>query len=498
MRKFIGEQIKLGGVDISKIVLDSKSRDEIPQILRALQYIYCNDQLRSKVFALLEKHIKSNRFGRQGMDLWKILVMGVLRLNCDWDFDRLKEMVDKHITIREMLGDSNCIDLTQYPLQTIKDNVSLLTQELLMEINELVVNAGHNLVKKKDEELRAKCDSFVVETNVHYPTDINLLFDATRKSVELTSSLAQECKIRGWRQSDSLVNKLRIQQRYCEKIKRSTSQDPDKQAKKINAIKESHRKYVQQAKNLIERVIQTIEIPAIKSSLANLAFIMEIEGYVADAIHQIDLVERRVLKGERIPHGDKIFSIFEKETEWISKGKSGVPQELGIRVGIVEDNYGFILTHMIMEKSVDSVVAEEIISDAKKHFPELVSCSTDKGFWSKDIIEKLTKVLPTPAIAKKGKLSKADRERENSNEFKKARKKHQAVESAINALENHGLDVCPDHGINAFKRYCALGVLARNIQIFGVQLQRQEEAKKKHSQAVKAGIARKKVLLKIA
>jgi hypothetical protein len=31
--------------------------------------------------------------------------------------------------------------------------------------------------------LRAHSDSFVVETNVHYPTDINLLFDATRKTI---------------------------------------------------------------------------------------------------------------------------------------------------------------------------------------------------------------------------------------------------------------------------------------------------------------------------
>ena len=29
------------------------------------------------------------------------------------------------------------------------------------------------------------CDSFVVETDVHYPTDINLLLDALRKMITL-------------------------------------------------------------------------------------------------------------------------------------------------------------------------------------------------------------------------------------------------------------------------------------------------------------------------
>jgi hypothetical protein len=46
------------------------------------------------------------------------------------------------------------------------------------------------------------------------------------------------------------------------------------------------------------------------------------------------------------------------------------------------------------------------------------------------------------------------------------------VESAINALENHGLDRCLDHGIDGFKRYVSLAVLARNIQILGAKRRR--------------------------
>ncbi|MDM8538718.1 ISNCY family transposase, partial [Desulfobacterales bacterium HSG17] len=55
-----------------------------------------------------------------------------------------------------------------------------------------------------------------------------------------------------------------------------------------------------------------------------------------------------------------------------------------------------------------------------------------------------------------------------------ARRKHAAVESSIGALQNHGLDRCPDHGIKGFERYVALGVLARNIQILGHAVQQKE------------------------
>ncbi|MCU7887484.1 MAG: ISNCY family transposase, partial [Candidatus Thiodiazotropha sp. (ex Lucinoma aequizonata)] len=51
------------------------------------------------------------------------------------------------------------------------------------------------------------------------------------------------------------------------------------------------------------------------------------------------------------------------------------------------------------------------------------------------------------------------------------------VESAINALEHHGLDKCPDHGIDGFKRYIALTVVARNIQRLGAVLRQQEQEK---------------------
>ncbi len=49
------------------------------------------------------------------------------------------------------------------------------------------------------------------------------------------------------------------------------------------------------------------------------------------------------------------------------------------------------------------------------------------------------------------------------------------MESAINALEVHGLDKCLDHGLNGFKRYIAMAVVARNIQRLGAVLRQQEK-----------------------
>jgi hypothetical protein len=153
MRVVKNPQMQIGEVDISQIKFDPKSRDDIPKVLKGLQYIYCNSAIRDEIFNFLDKHIASKinkNNGRPGMDLWTIFVMGVLRLDLNCDYDRLHDLVNHHEIIRQMLGHPNFFDKHYYHMQTMKDNVSLLTPELLDEINQVIVKAGHVLLKKKE------------------------------------------------------------------------------------------------------------------------------------------------------------------------------------------------------------------------------------------------------------------------------------------------------------------------------------------------------------
>jgi|SRR5665647_2362831 len=165
MRVVQNPQMQLGELDLSQIKFNLKSRDDIPKILRGLQFLYMDMPLRKKIFALLEKRFaptvdKGN--GRPGMPLWSAFVCGTVRLDLNIDYDRLLELTNEHMTLRAVLGHGE-YDRSLYHFQTLKDNVSRLTPELLDEVNQLIVDAGHVLVKKKDgEALRGRCDSFVV------------------------------------------------------------------------------------------------------------------------------------------------------------------------------------------------------------------------------------------------------------------------------------------------------------------------------------------------
>lgn len=159
MRTVLHSQMNLGEEDIAKIRLDLKSRDDIPQLLAGLKFIYANPEVRKVVFEILKEVIPkrvgtgkngpaSKDKGRPGMEQWRILVLGTLRLGLNADFDRVQELANQHRTVRQMLGHGISDDQQEYQVQTLKDNLRLFTPEILDRINQEVVRAGHQLLKK--------------------------------------------------------------------------------------------------------------------------------------------------------------------------------------------------------------------------------------------------------------------------------------------------------------------------------------------------------------
>lgn len=311
---------------------------------------------------------------------------------------------------------------------------------------------------------------------MHYPTDTNLLFDALRKVVTLSAQASKEYGLPGWGKSAYNLRQVKRLFRRTQQVKPSTSPNEQKRAKRDKDRKKAYRTYLKQAEVLVQRGEETLAMLPKEAEGTPLAVAVEIERFLVHAHRQIDQIERRVLLGEKIPHDEKLFSLFEEHTEWISKGKAGVPVELGLNVCVLEDQYGFILHHLVMEGETDDAVAVPMVEQTQRRFPRLKRCSFDCGFYTPDNRSKLRSLLEVSVLPSKGAPSSEEAAFEASDKFVAARRQHSAVESAINALEVHGLDRCPDHGIDGFKRYVALAVVARNIQQVGALLQKKEAA----------------------
>ena len=313
-----------------------------------------------------------------------------------------------------------------------------------------------------------------------------------RKVITLTAEHCQTQGMSDFRQSAYNIRHLKRHMRTAQNKKRSKAASEEQKLKNAALIIEAHQQYIDLARQYLWGAKETaVKLAGLSgTTLLELAKQVEIDVFMRHAERQIDQIKRRVIDGETIPHAEKVFSIFQPHTEWISKGRAGVPVELGVKVCILEDQHQFILHHQVMENKTDDQVTVSMVVEAKARFAKLNVGSFDKGFHSPANQIALKAQLELAVLPSKGKPSKETRAKEQAPEFVKARRAHSAVESAINALEVHGLDRCPDHGIDGFKRYVALAVLARNIHRIGAILSERELARvrrqERHSERLRA------------
>ena len=54
MREMLPSQLQLGEIDIASIQFNPRSRDDIPQLLKGLQFLYADKVVRDKIFSVLE------------------------------------------------------------------------------------------------------------------------------------------------------------------------------------------------------------------------------------------------------------------------------------------------------------------------------------------------------------------------------------------------------------------------------------------------------------
>ena len=156
--------------------------------------------------------------------------------------------------------------------------------------------------------------------------------------------------------------------------------------------------------------------------------------------------------------------------------------ELGVPVAIIEDQYQFILRHRILWEGSDTHASVPVIEATRGSFPEPLACSFDRGFQSPQNQAAFGDRLELNAMPAKGRLSDGHREHEVQPEFALARQQHPAVESAINKLEQRGLDRVRTHGKAGFARTVALFILAANVLRAGLLIRARERARVKFLQ----------------
>ncbi len=475
MRKGTSKQIRFDCTPVEQVKLNLNCRDEIIPVLRGLQQIYSNPILQNKILNLVAEAVNRQTrkdCGRGGLDYWQILVLASVRLGCNLDYDKLQDLAEQHRALRHIMGIGDWEEVTNLSWRRIRDNICLLKPETIEQISHLVVEAGHELVPEAINLVRA--DSFVVETNIHYPTESTLILDGIRKVLELCADLATPFDLPGWRQQAHLQKQIKKIVRNIGRHARSKSPQQKGNVEKLYQV------LLKRAEEILGRadvLVQTLETEC-EMDLALLGKLAELRGFMERTRHVCGTAYRRVILKEVVPNNEKLFSIFEPHTQLYKRGKASTPMQFGRLALIYEDSAGFVVHyHILPRDSRDQDVAVEQTRILQERVGgKIEELSFDCGFHSPENQECLQSIIQHPCLPKKGSKQSAEQLDKASVRFRQARKRHAGVESAIGAMQSgNGLKRSRDRQLIGFERYVALGILGRNLHTLGKIVIQQED-----------------------
>lgn len=465
VRKSYERQSHFGATPVASLQLNLNCRDEIIPVLAALRHIYLDSNLRRKVTQLVAADLSDDTrrdTGRPGFDDWQVLVLGVLRMACNLDYDKLQDLAENHVAIRTMLCVEGWDQDVSFDYRRIRNAISELKPQTLEVINQTIVRHGQRLHGSAAETARG--DAFVIETNIHHPTESSLMYDGMRKIIPLATELAASADLAGWRQSKHLLKAIK-------KLHRSINQlSASRVVKKKDAMESLYGTLIERVDLILNRV-KTLQKQLQNDCRPSRLILREQLSHWSDLTGQVrDTAYRRVVLRQSVPNNEKLFSLFETHTQLYQRGKAGEPIQYGRLVLIFEDGAGFISHYHLMDReATDMSVAVDQTKLAKaKHGGQLTDVSLDRGFHNVENMEALRDLVENVSCPARNSKQYAAEVTEESPESRRRRHRHSGVESAIGALQRgNGLKRCRDRSEVGIERYLGFAVLGRNLQVLG-------------------------------
>jgi hypothetical protein len=466
MRKAYSRQRRFDGSSISEVSLNLDCRDEIVPILAALKGVYTDHGLRRKILALVAGDLNPGTrrdVGRSGFDDWQVVVLAAVRLGCNLDYDKLQDLAENHRARRGLLGVGDGDEQTSFNWRRIRNTLCMLRPETLQQINHALVEFGQRLHGDASREVRA--DSFVVETDIHYPTESSLIWDGVRKIVPLCAALAAVLSVGGWRQQRHLQKRIKQSVRLISQI--SASKSPAGKAR----LPAAYEKLLERTRQLLERAKTLLMAGETEGfTVHGLLLAQQLQHWIPLVEQVCDTAQRRVLLKEQVPNADKLFSLFETPTQLYRRGKAGEPNQFGRLVLVFEDAAGFISHYHLMDRDAEDVdvIVEQTRQAQKLHRGKIERASFDRGFFTQANAEELAKIVSRACVPAKPPQQFAEQMANASVEFRRSRQRHPGIESAIGALPSgNGLKRCRDRSELGLARYLGLAVLGRNLHVRG-------------------------------
>jgi IS5 family transposase len=416
----------------------ARELDEMGKLLRALPECIWNNARRD-----LTGGRNTNR-GRRGMSAEQVVRVMVVKQMTGASYEKMSHL------LLDSRGYGTFCGLPigkSFSASALQDNVSRLSPSTLESLNRALMVVAKDEGIERGEKLRA--DTTNIEANIHEPTDSSLLGDANRVLVRLMKQAHKEFGIK-------FTNHGRRAKKRVYAILYAAGK------KKLrNQLYADLLKVTAWTLEDAERVATELRD---RDALLADAIATEIGRFCEFTKQVVDQTTRRIVHGEKVPHDEKLVSIFETHTNILVKGQRDV--EYGHKVCLSTGASGLITDVMVLEGNPSDATLTKAIAERHK---EIFDCAPrqaafDGGFASQANLAALKDLGVEDVVFSKPCGLSLHEMAKSSWVFKCLRNFRTAIEGTISFLKRcFGLARCTWRTFNGFKSYVWSSTLSANL-----------------------------------
>lgn len=413
---------------------------------------YLNDP---KLYEPFKVHFSTKR-GRPTVPVSTYLRLMYLKERYQYGYEMLIEEVKDRTKWRKFC---------QIPLdKKVPDATTLMKltkrygPELIASVNKILLEKLKEQKIIKGKKLRV--DSTVVESNIHFPTDIGLLSDGVRVVTRTVKKLKEVVKFKTkFRNRTRSVKK--IIRNLCKGLKGKKQTVKDNVQEKTKQVMKKAQDMVTEAKDILAETADAAKADILEGIKAAWDDLKDLIGITDRVVDQTE----NVLAGHKVE--SRLVSIFDTSARAIKKGKLGVKAEFGHKV-VVQDTEQEIITgyDVLEENPSDTSLVEDSLKDHIDVFDEPpVEMATDRGFASADNERKLKEAgVKRLSMPMRGKLSQDRKSYQKQHWFKRLQKFRAGCEAKISLLKRKfGLRRSRLRGLDGTKIHVGWSIFSHNL-----------------------------------
>lgn len=389
---------------------------------------------------------RNDKRGRTGMSAEQVVRVMVVKQLTKVSYERLSFLL---LDSRGYDGFCGLPPGKRFSASALQDNVSRLSHATLETLNRALMAVAKAEGIERGEKLRA--DTTNIETNIHAPTDSALLGDGNRVLVRLMKQAREEHGVQ-------FTNHGRRAKKRVYAILHA--------ARKTDLRDQLYRDLLKVTGWTLDEAHRVAAELRMRNDVSADAIATEIVRFCELTKRVVDQTTRRIVKGEKVPHDEKIVSIFETHTNILVKGQREV--EYGHKVCLSTGASGLITDVMVLEGNPGDVTLTKTIVERHNQIFDRVprQAAFDGGFASQANLSALKEMgvgdvafskpcgLPIHEMAK------------SSWVFKCLRNFRTAIEGTISFLKRcFGLARCTWRTFNGFRSYVWGSVVSANLLI---------------------------------